>query len=243
MHRLFLFVVMLTCIVAVEAQNVEDQFEVGPYDVEYNGVGDYNVRMKKGVDLYEFFGLKRDTIIQVPEQTPEPLKYGFQFCLSGETGTYRCTRFSMSCGLTGTWKQKVANKTYINCGLSIAYAAANMDNLKEDIIEFGIPLSIEWSNLNSSKASMYGGIGMSLFGFSTMSAKYIIATDGTIPNKYNGLLVAPQIDFGAYIPVGKKIIKIGLTWRYKINCSTQEYDLYRQIVGRSFVGANLGIIL
>lgn len=243
MRKVLLIVAMLMSIFIINAQNAEDQFEVGPYEVEYNGVGDYNVRMKKGVDLYEYFGLKRDTIIQVPEQKPEPFKYGFLFSLSGETGTYRCTRFSMSCGLTGMWKQKVANMTYINCGLSLSYAAANMDNLKEDIIEFGIPLSIEWSNLNFSKASMYGGVGISLFGFSTMSAKYIVATDGTMPNKYNGLLVAPQIDFGAYIPVGKKIIKLGLTWRYKINCSTQGYDLYRQIVGRSFIGANLGIIL
>ena len=76
-----------------------------------------------------------------------------------------------------------------------------------------------------------------------MSAKYINAPEGTAdPQKYSGLYIAPRIELGGYIPVGKQIIKVGVNWRYKINCSTKDYDLYYQIVGRTFIGANIGII-
>ena len=54
--------VLLATIVTGYAQNV-DNFEVGPYEVDYNEDGEYKYRLRHGVDLYKYFGLKKDTII------------------------------------------------------------------------------------------------------------------------------------------------------------------------------------
>lgn len=242
MKKLFLFATILMSIVIVKAQNVVDDFNVGPYEVYYKGQGDVNFRLKKGVDLYEYFGLKKDTIINVTEPTLEPLKNGIQLNLFGETSMYSCARYSMVYGIEGAWKQRIANKTYFNSGLSLGYAGITITNLKEDVLEVGLPLSIEFSNLSSKNASLYGGIGITPAYYSTMSARYINALRRTSLEKYNGLYIAPRLDFGCYVPIGKQIINVGVSWRYKINCSTEDYDLYYQIIGRSFIGANLGII-
>lgn len=55
---------MLLSINYVNAQNEVDDFNVGPYEVYYKGKGDVNFRLKKGVDLYEYFGLKKDTLFR-----------------------------------------------------------------------------------------------------------------------------------------------------------------------------------
>ena len=243
MKKLLLVTAMLLSIGYAKAQDVVDDFNVGPYEVYYKGKGDVNFRLKKGVDLYEYFGLKKDTIIQVSEAKPEPLKHGVELSFFGETAMYRCARYSMVYGLEGAWKQRIANKTYFNGGLSFGYASTTITNLKEDVMEIGVPLSVELANLNSKKATLYGSIGLSPTYYTTMSAKYINALEGTAdPQKYSGLYIAPRIELGGYIPVGKQIIKVGVNWRYKINCSTKDYDLYYQIVGRTFIGANIGII-
>lgn len=110
-------------------------------------------------------------------------------------------------------------------------------------MEIGVPLSIEMANLNSKKATLYGSIGVSPTYYSTMSAKYLNAPEGAgDPKKYSGLYIAPRVELGGYIPVGKQIVKVGVNWRYKINCSTKDYNLYQMIVGRTFIGANIGII-
>lgn len=242
MKKLLLYAAMLLSIGFAKAQDVVDDFNVGPYEVYYKGQGDVNFRLKKGVDLYEYFGLKKDTIIQV-EAKLESLKHGVELCFFGETGLYRCARYSMAYGLEGAWKQRIANKTYFNAGLSFGYASTTIFNLMEDIMEIGVPLSVEFANLNKKKGTLYGSIGLSPTYYSTLSAKYIIASEGTSdPQKYCGLYIAPRIEFGGYIPVGKQVIKIGLNCRCKMNCTNKDYDIYYQIVGRTFIGANIGII-
>lgn len=233
---------MLMSIGIVKAQDVVDDFNVGPYEVYYKGQGDINFRLKKGVDLYEYFGLKKDTIINVVDVKPEPLKHGVQLSIFGETCMYRCARYSMVYGIGASWKQRIANKTYFNGGLSLGYAGTTITNQKENVLEIGFPLSVEWSNPNAKKTSLYAGIGMSPTYYSTMSAEYIKAPEGVSPEKYNGFYIAPCLEVGAYVPIGKQIVKVGITWRYKINCSTKDYNLYYQIIGQSFIGANLGIV-
>lgn len=242
MKKLLLVISMLLSISYVNAQNEVDDFNVGPYEVYYKGKGDVNFRLKKGVDLYEYFGLKKDTIIQVSEAQTDPLNHGFQVSFLGETSTSR-HNFSMLYALEGVWKQKVSSKTYFNGGLSLGYAAATNSNLKEDVLEIGVPLSIEWAKINQKKASLYCGIGLIPTYYTTLSSKYVSSTENEDPEKVNGLYISPKLDFGGYIPVGKQIIKIGVTFRYKVNCSTKDADIYKDILGRAFVGANIGIIL
>lgn len=243
MKKFFFIAIMLMSIGCANAQDVSDVFNVGPYEVYYKGQGDVDFRLKKGVDLYEYFGLKKDTIIQISEAKPEPLKHGVELRFFGETGMYRCARYSMVYGLEGAWEQRIANKTYFNGGFSLGYASTTITNLKEDIMEIGVPLSVEIANLNTKKATLYGSIGVSPTYYSTVSAEYLNAPEGAnAPEKYNGLYIALRMELGGYIPVGKQIIKVGVNWRYKINCSTKDYDLYYRIVGRTFIGANSGII-
>lgn len=241
MKKLLLVISMLLSINYVNAQNEVDDFNVGPYEVYYKGKGDVNFRLKKGVDLYEYFGLKKDTIIQVSEVQADPLKHGFQVSFLGETSTSRYN-FSMLYALEGVWKQKISSKTYFNGGLSLGYAVAT-NSIKEDVFEIGIPLSIEWANINQKKASLYCGIGLIPTYYTTLSSKYVSNTENGDPEKVNGLYISPKLDLGGYIPVGKQIVKIGVTFRYKVNCSTKDADIYKDILGRAFVGANIGIIL
>lgn len=233
---------MLLSIGYAKAQDVVDDFNVGPYEVYYKGLGDVNYRLKKGVDLYEYFGLKKDTIIQVSETKAEPLKHGIQVSFLGET-TASHDNFSMLYGIEGTWKQNIASATYFNGGISLGYASATHLKVQEDVLEIGVPLSIEWADLNTKKTSLYCSIGLNPTYYTTLKAKYVSTIENSEPEKYNGLYVAPKLDLGGYIPVNGLIVKIGVTFRYKINCSTKDADIYKDILGRAFVGANIGIIL
>lgn len=242
MKKLFLIVALLVSIDIVKAQDVVDDFNVGPYEVYYKGQGDVNFRLRKGVNLYEYFGLKKDTVINIVDAKPAPLKNGLQLNVFGETGIYRCSRYSMVYGIGASWKQRIANKLYFNGGLSLGYSGTTITNQKEYILEIGIPLSLEWSNLNPKKASLYLGVGISPTYYSTMRAEYITAIEGISPGKYDGFYMAPCLESGAYVPVGKQIVKVGIACRHKINCTTKDYDLYHQIIGRTFIGASIGII-
>lgn len=243
MKQLLLVTTMLLSICFAKAQDIVDDFNVGPYEVYYKGQGDVNFRLRKGVDLYEYFGLKKDTVIQVLNEKIVPLKCGTELRFFGETALYRCARYSMVYVLEGVWKQRFAKKTYFNGGLSFGYASTTVSGLKENVMEFGIPLSVELANLNAKKATLYGSLGISPTYYTTMTVKNINLHEGEkAPEKYSGLYIAPRIELGGYIPVGKQIIKIGVNWRYKINCSSKDYDLYNQIVGQSFIGTNIGIV-
>lgn len=64
MRTLLLMILFIVSINGGKAQNTIDNFYVGPYEVDYRGQGDINYRLRKGIDLYEYYGLKKDTIIQ-----------------------------------------------------------------------------------------------------------------------------------------------------------------------------------
>jgi len=272
MKKVLLVAIMVLNCAFTYAQKVIDTLNVGPYKVIYRGKDDYEYDFEnQDENLYDFFDLKRDTLwetkmdtirdtvyIQPVEsqildtgkvisqetniQTTEPKKLGFQLGLFCEGGTYRSARFSMAFGIDGTMKHRVANKTYLSYGLSFGYAAVTTVALKEDLIEIGIPLAIEWNDLNDKNATLYGGVGFVPTYYLTANARYISDQEVENPKTYSGIYIAPRLDFGVYIPVGKPIIKLGLTWRYKINCSTKEYDVYREVIGRSFLGFNFGLI-
>lgn len=242
MKKVLFIVTMLMSIGITKAQNVVDDFNVGPYEVYYKGKGDVNYRLKKGVDLYEYFGLKKDTVINAVETKGEPLKKGIQLSLFSETAMNRCARYSMVYGIEGVWKQRIASKTYFNGGLSLGYAGATTTDIKQNMLEIGLPLSVEICNLNSKKATLYGGIGVTPAFYSTASVSYVNIADGASPEKSNGIYVAPHLDLGCYVPVGSQIVKVGVSWRYKINCSGSDYDVYYMVMGRTFIGANIGII-
>ena len=238
----YLFIVaLLTLPVLGFAQDV-DYFEVGPYEVNYKGAGDYKFRLRKGIDLYEYFDLKKDTTTQDAESSPTLLSNGIQVDVTMETCLTNVSRHSNVYGISGLWKQSIHDGIYINGGLSLGMAVATIGNRKYNLMEIGVPLSVELGKISKEKATLYGSIGITPSFYSTVSTKYDPEIPGAEPEKYSGLYLAPQLNFGSYIPVGDHLIRMGFFLKHKINCTSKDYNLYYKQIGLTFFGANVGLV-
>ena len=245
MKKFFSLVAFLTISVTGFAQDV-DNFEVGPYEVDYKGSGDYKFRLRKGVDLYEYFGLKKDTTIQVVDAPTSPIKGAFQLNVFMSIPRFVVNGVSNVWGIDGAWKQKIGQQLYFNAGLSVAlsigkYGEAYQNyndwedgDFSETMLEIGVPLSVELCNLDRKKATMYGGIGV-------VPTFYTGGKDEAGDSK-SGLFIAPRIDIGGYLPIGKQLVRLGGFAQYDINCSGGDYDIFKERIGRFFIGANIGLV-
>ncbi len=242
MKHFFFLCAVIAGVITGNAQTVVDNFNVGPYIVDYNGRGDVKYRLRDNIDLYEFFELKMDTTI-ISATKEEPLKHAVQ--ISGDVGANRYA--SKEFGLDGVWKQNIGNNLYFNGGLSLAIGYSNFGETapKRNMFEVGIPLQIELGKLNHQCASLYGLFGITPTVYTTMSAtKWDAAAGKRVDDvKKTGFLVAPSLEFGGNIPVGPTIMRIGVYGTYKINCTTSDYDVYKSVAGRMFLGAKIGIVL
>lgn len=248
MKKLLTLCVMLVGIFTCSAQTVIDNFNVGPYIVDYNGQGDVKYRLRDNINLYEFFELKMDTtVIALAKEVP--VKHAIE--IAGNVGANRYA--SKEIGLEGVWKQLIGKNLYFNGGLLLNFGLTNYgkDALKRNMLEIGIPLQIELGKLNHQYASLYGSFGITPTFYSTMKAEGgVIPTkevDGQkveIDVKKSGFLVAPSLEFGGNIPVGSTIMRIGVYAKYKINCTTSDFDVYTKGgAGRMFLGAKIGFVL
>lgn len=157
------------------AQDV-DNFEVGPYEVEYKGPGDFKSRLRKDVDLYRYYNLKRDTVINASMQSTEPVRGAFQLNVSMSLPRYVTNGTSNVFGIDGGWKQVIGKNVYFNAGLLLALSFgsyggywqsiygsewnSNKGALKETMFEVGIPLSIEFGKVDYKKPTMFASIGV-----------------------------------------------------------------------------------
>ena len=239
------FLILCACIagiVSVKAQTVIDNFTVGPYVVDYNGQGDVKYRLRDNINLYEFFELQKDTTI-VAAIVETPIKHAIQ--ISGYLGANRYA--SKEIGISGVWKQNIGTNLYFNGGLSFAIGHSNFSQVQQrNMFELGIPIQIEFGKLNHQKASLYGIFGIAPTVYSTMSVKTLDGNkhiDADKDLKKSGFLIAPSLEFGGNIPVGTTIIRTGVYGTYKINCTTSNYDVYKNCAGRCFLGAKIGIVL
>ena len=258
MRKAFLLALfcMVSSVVALAQSTEPDYFEVGPYEVDYYGQGDYHAQLKKGIDLYKYFNLKKDTVINVNQES-EPIKNAFQISVFMALPRYVILGASNVFGLEGAWKLGLSQKTHLNAGLSFGFRTGeyhrhtlidnsskwNFDNtFKETVIEVGVPISIEFSNLNRKKASLYGSIGV--------VPTFYTGTQGQDGDDYNkgnddsnsGFYVAPRLEVGGYIPAGGKLIRIGGFYQNNFNCSAGDYDVYKNRIGRGHVGAMIGFV-
>ncbi len=242
MKKLLIICACVTGLIPVKAQTVIDNFTVGPYVVDYNGQGDVKYRLRDNINLYEFFELQKDTTI-VSAVVETPIKHAIQ--ISGYLGANRYA--SKEIGISGVWKQCIGTHLYFNGGLSVAIGHSNFANAqKRNMFEVGLPLQIELGKLNHQRASLFGIFGITPTVYSTMSAKiwdknaYV---DADKDMKKSGFLVAPSLEFGGNIPVGKTIIRIGVYGTYKINCTPGTYDVYKKCAGHCFLGAKIGFVI
>ncbi len=247
MKKLITICAVLVGIFSCSAQTVIDNFNVGPYIVDYSGQGDVKYRLRDNINLYDFFELKMDTTI-ISQVKEVPVKHAIE--IVGNLGANRYS--SKEIGLSGMWKQLVAKNLYFNGGLSLSFGITRWtDGLARDMFEFGIPLQIEYGKLNHQKASLYGAFGLSPVVYATIKAeneKNIPTDPGDgvehpIDVKKSGFLIAPSLDLGGNIPVGSTILRIGVYAKYKINCTPGDFDVYKRTAGRMFLGAKIGVIL
>lgn len=220
------------------AQHVNN-FDVGPYEVDYRNEDDFKFRLRKGIDLYDYFGLQRDTVVQILPAASEPVKHAFQLDLSFSLPAYISTGASTVWGIDGIWKQRIGKAVYFNAGVSLGASfgkySAKWNNRRETILEIGIPLSVEFTRLDRRKASVYCAVGIRPIFYATVKAKetYYGIHDA---EKESGLLIAPRADIGGYIPVGSRMLRLGFFAEYNID------DLYKERIGACFVGLNVGLV-
>lgn len=245
MRTFFLILCGLLTTTMGKSQEVIDNFQVGPYEVDYLGNGDVNFRLKKNINLYEYFKLQKDTIIAESKKV-QPIKKGFEVGV-----TYSMPRFGVkgafnSFGLYGSAKSKVTNNIYLNYGgkIAISYGHYNeeVNNLKDVLFEVGVPLSVEFANLNKDTSSFFASVGFTPAYYTTLSAKENKDGKDVDADKKSGLYVAPKVELGGYIPVNDHFLKLGLFGEYRINCTKAEDNIFKQRIGRAFVGANIGYV-
>lgn len=245
MKIFFLILCGLLTTTMAKSQEVIDNFQVGPYEVDYMGKGDVNFRLKKNINLYEYFKLQKDTIIAESKKV-QPIKKGFEVGV-----TYSMPRFGVggafnSFGVYGSAKSKVTNNIYLNYGgkIAISYGHYNeeVNNLKDVLFEVGVPLSVEFANLNKDTSSFFASVGFTPAYFTTLSAKENKDGKDVDADKKSGLYVAPKVELGGYIPVNDHFLKLGLFGEYRINCTKAEDNIFKQRIGRAFVGANIGYV-
>lgn len=242
MKKLLLVILLISWGITIKAQNSVENFNVGPYEVDYKGQGDINYRLKKGINLYDFYGLKRDTIIYITNER-KPLKKGVQIDLSFSMLQYSKGLRNVF-GMGAYWKQRIAKFTYFNIGGCIAtsYGKYATYELKENMIEFSSPISIEFGNLSKNKATIYGSIGIVPTYYLTIKKEIINSANMELKEETPAFSIAPRLDFGGYIPTSTKLMKIGFYGLYNINCSNKNYILFNEHIGHFFIGINLGMI-
>lgn len=242
MKRFLFICALIAGFITVKSQNVIDNFTIGPYIVDYKGDGNVKYRLRDNINLYEYFDLSRDTTI-VAAEVEIPVDHALQ--VSGYVGANRFS--AKEIGISGVWKQGIASDTYFNGGLSLAIGHSDINQQsKYNMLEVGIPLQIEVGRLNHQKASLFGLFGITPTMYSTMDAKVWNGKDfvgAEKDMKKSGFLIAPSLEFGGNIPVGNNIMRIGVYGTYKINCTTDGYDVYKYSAGRCFLGAKIGFVL
>jgi len=253
--KTLLFVLCAVASLTGIAQSSEpDSFEVGPYSVDYYGVGEFYYQLNKGIDLYNYFGLKKDTVINVVKPATDPVKRAFQVGVFMALPRYVVLGASNVFGLEGAWKMRLSQQIYFNAGLSFGVRMGkfhthfkkdstwNVDNeFKETVMEIGVPISIEFAKLDRKKASLFGSIGVVPTFYTGVQGR-----DGDNNKQDNdsksGFYVAPRIEVGGYIPVGGKLVRIGGFYQNNINCTPGDYDIYKNRIGRGHVGAKIGLV-
>ncbi len=232
---------MIAGIITCTAQTAIDNFNVGPYIVDYNGQGDVNYRLRDNINLYEFFELKMDTTV-IDMAAEIPVKHAIE--ISGNIGANRYS--SKEIGLEGVWKQLVGDNLYFNGGLSLTFGHSSLGKnaSKRNMFEIGIPLQIELGKLNHQYASLYGSFGIAPTFYSTLNAEIWANGKKEDGVKKSGFVIAPSLEFGGNIPVGMTIMRIGVYAKYKINCTAGDYDVYNAGgAGRMFLGAKIGFVI
>lgn len=251
MKKFYSLVAFLTISVAGYAQDV-DNFEVGPYEVDYKGSGDYKFRLRKGVDLYEYFDLKKDTTIVVNEEKPvlESIHTAWQIGAELSKRLWGYGIEATQASFFGQYKQRLANSLYFNGGVSLGYQVnkcyagkvEGYGELEANILEIGIPLSIEYAGLKQNVSTFFVLGGISPLYSTTMTQEEKNKDVG----HSSGIRIDPRIEFGAYVPMGSVWGRVGMFIQKGISISDSNPDdkelKYGDRTTRVMIGGNISVV-
>lgn len=226
------------------------ELKVGPYKVRYQDEDEYRPYLSiDSAELYDFFNLKRDTIIY-NNVIPTKLDRGIQITANtGISGLLSNGGFKHY-DIDVEFKQQLNDAIYINAGLSAGISAGEYGKQKtphyrkDQMIEVGVPVSLEVTNLykDYDKASLYGSVGFIPTFYKTIKIDNSSADKVRNDNVQDfGILVTPRADFGVYIPVFGQAFRIGIYGEYRI-CCYQNVSIYKKRVSKSILGLNVGLV-
>lgn len=247
MKKIMLLTLLQASMFVAFSQNI-DNFEVGPYEVDYKGPGDYRFRLREGIDLYDYFGLAKDTMVQGLLRAP--IAEAFQMEVFVSFPAFAIRGNSNVFGLSAMYKKQLIPFVFFNAGVLTSFADGkfiynryDMPYKRNDLLlELGIPLSIEFSNPDRSYPSLYGEVGFSSTYYSVVKAVES-SVNGVVMDlsKESGLYLAPKLATGVYVPFYGCLIRLGVYGEYKIHC-IGDVNIYKNRIGRAFLGANIGFI-
>lgn len=241
---LFVAVLFLT---AVSAKAQVDHFEVGPYEVEYQKDGDFKYRLQKDVDLYKFFDLKKDTIIVVEQAKPEAISQGWQIGAELMGRLWGFAREATQASVFVQYKLRIGTEIYFNGGVSLGYQAnrciSSGMQIDANILEVGIPLSIEYADLKQKSSTLFIQAGIIPTYSTTLSQKL---HGGKDLGKSHGIRIDPRLEFGTYVPVSNVMCRVGLFIQKGISLSDSNPDGialdYKSRTSRVTVGGNVSFV-
>ena len=245
-----LMISLLTLSAAMASAQDVDNFEVGPYEVEYKEPGDFKYRLIKGVDLYEYYHLKRDTVVN--GKMSSPVSHALQVEARFRVPRYVGVGCSNVPEIAAAYKIQLGSGVYLNTVVSLALSLGKYERgneqLSETLFMAGVPISLEIGNIDRAHASLYGTLGFmpAFYGggkgydatFADLRGEEKIDPDAG----KSGLLIAPQAGFGGYLPIGSQLVRLGFFFQYDINCSGGDFDVFKERIGRFSVGANIGLV-
>jgi len=223
---------------------------VGPFEVVDE---DYNYRLRDGVNVPEYFGLKGTL-------EKNSFQAGIFFSLpgAGKVSTY---------GIGFVWKRKILDNWFLNTGVSAAIPSARSVNLfyrKNDVdgspeianetpfsvvsFYFGIPVSIEYMRGSNSLLSYYFSFGLTPGGYLNGAFKAdVYFGDGSRMSKdcyfRPGFYLAPRADAGVYIPVGKYYVRAGILLEYRIDLTDSNVrNRFKYAIGYFMPGIDLSFV-
>lgn len=218
------------------------KFDIGPFEVVDE---DYSYRLRDGVDIPEYFGLKKPF-------EKNTFQVGLFFSLPG-------ARAVSTYGIDFTWKRKLRDKWFLNVGASAAVPSARAgvyDNgvIKDGIsshtvsLYLGVPVSAEYMCGTNSLLSCYFSLGLTPGGYfnGAFKADVQFADGDPMPQddyRRPGFFLAPRADAGVYIPIGGHYVRAGIHFEYKIDLTDSNVeDRFRYGIGRFLPAIDLGFV-
>jgi len=247
MKKGILSIVLMTASLVGSAQNTDTfrKFDVGPFEVVDE---DNNYRLRDGVNIPEYFGLKKQ---MGKNSVQADLFLGMRGDV--DVNTY---------GIDLLWKKRISGSWFLNIGVTAAVPSAKSNKFVD---EKSIGTKTVKDTMSLSVKSCYLGVPITLecvwgknslvsgyFGFGVTPGICFIGALGVENEKFNksenyadrSLFLAPRVDLGIYAPAGKHYVRAGILLEYKIPIAGESKvkDMFKCGIGSLMPGVSLGMV-